>query len=189
MYCKYCSNTESIFFFSELQKKKNSFKGNVICFSDRHSERNTTSTIREETSRSVNHDSFLKYLLMNCHEVLFIFSGELNLRVIRTIAILLSQKNRLEEKIGNFSSTFEFSITIKPSLFLSFSKNYVSELKFFEREYCCCSSFFSLMKIENFFVHSPINNDFCTNDMKELSVKDFVVTCLVAVRINFEQNL
>ena len=95
---------------------------------------------------------------------------------------------RLETAVSH--STFEFSITIKPSLLLSFSKNSVSEPTFFEREHCCWSSFFfSLMKIENCFVHFLVNNNFCTNDVKKVSVKHFVVTYLADVRINFEQNL
>ena len=95
---------------------------------------------------------------------------------------------RLETAVSH--STFEFSITIKPSLFLSFSKNSVSEQRFFEREHCCWSSFFfSFMKIENYFVHFLVNNNFCPNDVKKVSVKHFVVTFLVVVRFNFKQNL
>ena len=94
---------------------------------------------------------------------------------------------RLETAVSH--STFEFSITIKPSLLLSFSKNSVSEQTFFERERCCWSSFFFLWWKSKTFVHFLVNNNFSTSDVKKVSVKHFVVTFLVVVRIKFEQNL
>ena len=45
------------------------------------------------------------------------------------------------------------------------------------------------MNIGNGFIHFLVYNNFCKNDVKEVIVKDFVVTYLVVVRINFEQNL
>ena len=82
-------------FFSLVfcEQKQRGFKGNVICFSlSGISERNIITALSQATSSSVNQDSFLKYLLLNCHKVVYIFSGELNLRVIRTIAILQLRK-------------------------------------------------------------------------------------------------
>ena len=61
---------------------------------------------------------------------------------------------------------------------------------FFERGIAAGVPFFSFIKIENCFVHFLVKNNFCTNKhVKRVSVIHFVVTSLVVVRINFEQNL